>query len=64
MSAAKGGGEFLQGDGELGFDGFYGEVEEAGDVLLFKAVFFYEREDEFAAGWQLVDSRAEALEGF
>lgn len=55
--------EFAEGDGQLGFDGFDGEVEEVGDVFVFEAVFFDEGEDEFAAWGKLVDGGPEALEG-
>ena len=34
------GSEFAQDDGQLGFDGLDGKVEEAGDVFVFEAVLF------------------------
>jgi hypothetical protein len=56
--------EFAEGDGELGFNGFDGKVEEVCDVFVFEAIFFDEGEDKFAAWGKLVDGGAEALEGF
>ena len=41
--------EFAQGDRQLCFDGFDGEVEEAGDVFVFEAMLFNKGEDELAA---------------
>ena len=61
---AERGCKLLHGDGQLGFDGFDGEVEEVGYVFVFEAVFFDEGEDEFATGRELVDGGAEALKGF
>lgn len=55
--------EFAEGDRQLRFDGFDGEVEEAGDVFVFEAIFFDEGEDELAAWGQLVDGGAKTLDG-
>lgn len=45
-------------------DGLDGDVEEAGDVFVFEAVFFDQGEDEFAAWWKVVDGGAKVLQRF
>lgn len=54
--------EFAEGDGQLGFDGLDGKIEETGDVFVFEAVFFDEGEDQFTARGQLVDGGPEPLQ--
>ena len=56
---ADGFAQFMEGDGELVFDGFDRDAKDLCHLFVFKAVFFYEFEDDLAFGWQLIDRLSE-----
>jgi hypothetical protein len=46
---------FLERDGDLVFDGFYGEVQDLGYFAVFQTVFFHQFENDLAFGGKLFD---------
>ena len=47
--------DLFQGDAHLRFDGLYGNMQEFSHFPVFKIAFFYQEEDKFAFGGELID---------